>query len=67
MGFIFFRYLSKPAYREEFKGDTSPRTAAYTNVREDSSTGSTYKLPLEAKFGKMYIFFFAIKGVLKYE
>ncbi|MCC8467165.1 MAG: palindromic element RPE1 domain-containing protein, partial [Rickettsia endosymbiont of Eriopis connexa] len=22
------RHLSKPAYREEFKGDTSPRTAA---------------------------------------
>ncbi|BBJ31374.1 hypothetical protein RAS_04830 [Rickettsia asiatica] len=47
------RHLSKPAYREEFKGDTSPRTAAYTNVHEDLSTGSMYKLPLEAKFGKM--------------
>ncbi|WP_032139517.1 palindromic element RPE1 domain-containing protein [Rickettsia tamurae] len=46
------RHLSKFAYREEFKGDTSPRTAAYTSVREDSSTGSTY-LPLEAKFRKM--------------
>ncbi|CAK6517385.1 MAG: palindromic element RPE1 domain-containing protein [Rickettsia endosymbiont of Ixodes ricinus] len=47
------RHLSKPAYREEFKGDTSPRTAAYTSVREDSSTGSMYKLLPEAKFGKM--------------
>ena len=47
------RHLSKVAYREEFEGDTERRTAAYTNVREDSSTGSTYKLPLEAKFGKM--------------
>ncbi|MCZ6896917.1 MAG: bifunctional peptide chain release factor N(5)-glutamine methyltransferase PrmC/tRNA (guanosine(46)-N7)-methyltransferase TrmB [Rickettsia endosymbiont of Ixodes ricinus] len=47
------RHLSKPAYREEFKGDTSPRTTAYIDIREDSSTGSTYKLPLEAKFGKM--------------
>jgi len=47
------RHLSKPAYREEFKGDTSPRTTAYTGVREDSSLGSTSKLPLEAKFGKM--------------
>ncbi|WCR56717.1 MAG: hypothetical protein PG979_000774 [Rickettsia asembonensis] len=47
------RHLSKPAYREEFKGDTSARTAAYTLVREDDSTGSTSKLPLEAKFVKM--------------
>ncbi|MFV9846846.1 MAG: cytochrome c oxidase subunit II [Rickettsia aeschlimannii] len=49
------RHLSKPTYREEFKGDTSPRTAAYKSVREDSSTGSTYKLPPKAKFGKMSI------------
>lgn len=46
------RHLSKVAYREEFKGDTEHSTAAYTNVREDSSTGSTYKLPLEVKFPK---------------
>ena len=48
------RHLSKPAYREEFKGDTEAlATAAYIEVREDASTGSTSKLPLEAKFGKM--------------
>ncbi|QQV75578.1 hypothetical protein H6P87_01140 [Rickettsia tillamookensis] len=48
------RHLSKPAYREEFKGDTEVlATAAYTLVREDASLGSTYKLPLEAKFRKM--------------
>ncbi|EER21243.1 MULTISPECIES: tRNA lysidine(34) synthetase TilS [spotted fever group] len=53
----YIRHLSKPAYREEFKGDTERSTAAYTSVRgeallrEDSSLGSTYKLPLE--FGKM--------------
>ncbi|BBJ31527.1 hypothetical protein RAS_06360 [Rickettsia asiatica] len=47
------RHLPKPAYREEFKGDTECRTAAYKEVREDASTGSTYKLPLKAKFGKM--------------
>ncbi|MGX6959922.1 MAG: palindromic element RPE1 domain-containing protein [Rickettsia endosymbiont of Pentastiridius leporinus] len=47
------RHLSKQAYREEFKGDTERRTAAYVNVREDSSTGSTSKLPLEAKLGEM--------------
>ena len=52
------RHLSKPAYREEFKGDTEAlATAAYIEVREDASTGSTYKLPLEAKFGKMSIDF----------
>ena len=43
----------KPTYREEFEGDTERSTAAYTLVREDASTGSTYKLPLEVKFGKM--------------
>ncbi|GAA5251974.1 hypothetical protein KNCP2_02620 [Candidatus Rickettsia kedanie] len=48
------RHLSKPAYREKFKGDTAHGTAAYTLVREDASTGSTSKLPLESKFGKMY-------------
>nr|WP_202070145.1 palindromic element RPE1 domain-containing protein [Rickettsia tillamookensis] len=35
---------------EKFEGDTSTRTAAYTLAREDSSTGSTYKLPLEVSF-----------------
>ena len=47
------RHLQKLAYREEFEGDTSPRTAAYIEVREDSSTGSTYKLPLAVEFPKM--------------
>nr|WP_238375599.1 palindromic element RPE1 domain-containing protein [Rickettsia massiliae] len=37
--------MQKLVYREEFEGDTERRTAAYTFVREDSSTGSTYKLP----------------------
>ncbi|WP_103897289.1 palindromic element RPE1 domain-containing protein [Rickettsia fournieri] len=49
------RHLSKPAYREEFKRDTEHSTAAYIDIREDASTGSTSKLPLEAKFGKMSI------------
>ena len=49
------RHLSKPAYREEFKGDMERSTAAYKEVREDTSTDSTSKLPLEAKFGKMSI------------
>jgi RPE1 domain-containing protein len=50
------RHLSKPAYREEFKGDTERRTATYIEIREDLSTGSMYKLPLEVKFGKMSIY-----------
>ncbi|MCC8462188.1 MAG: UvrD-helicase domain-containing protein [Rickettsia endosymbiont of Ecitomorpha arachnoides] len=46
------RPLRKRGFREEFEGDTEPRPAAYTSVREDSSTGSTYKLPLEVEFPK---------------
>ena len=49
------RHLSKPTYREEFKRDTERSTAAYIDIREDASTGSTSKLPLEVKFGKMSI------------
>ncbi|EER22001.1 RPE1 domain protein [Rickettsia endosymbiont of Ixodes pacificus] len=49
------RHLSRPTYREEFKGDTERSTAAYIDIREDASTGSTSKLPLEAKFRKMSI------------
>ncbi|AAY60930.1 alanine racemase [Rickettsia felis str. Pedreira] len=40
------------SYKEEFEGDTERRTAAYINVREDSSTGSTYKLPLEGGYSR---------------
>ncbi|XVN40923.1 MAG: UDP-N-acetylmuramoyl-L-alanine--D-glutamate ligase [Rickettsia endosymbiont of Argas persicus] len=47
------RHFAKFAYREEFKGDTARSTAAYIEVREDASTGSTYKLPLEVEFGKI--------------
>ncbi|MCC8484149.1 MAG: palindromic element RPE1 domain-containing protein [Rickettsia endosymbiont of Labidopullus appendiculatus] len=46
------RPLSKLAYAEEFEGDAERRTAAYSNVREDSSTASTYKLPAEVEFRK---------------
>ncbi|USD86105.1 palindromic element RPE1 domain-containing protein [Rickettsia rickettsii str. 'Sheila Smith'] len=49
------RPLRKLAYREEFAGNTERRTAAYKRVREDSSTGSTYKLPLEVEFPKRSI------------
>nr|WP_081427926.1 MULTISPECIES: palindromic element RPE1 domain-containing protein [spotted fever group] len=43
------------ASREEFKGDTEHSTTAYIEIREDASTGSTYKLPLEATLGKRSI------------
>ncbi|MFU7502440.1 MAG: palindromic element RPE1 domain-containing protein [Candidatus Tisiphia sp.] len=46
------RPLSKLAYAEEFEGDAERRTAAYSNVREDSSTASTYKSPAEVEFRK---------------
>ncbi|WP_425361270.1 biotin--[acetyl-CoA-carboxylase] ligase [Candidatus Tisiphia endosymbiont of Ceraclea dissimilis] len=46
------RPLSKLAYAEEFEGDAERRTPAYSNVREDSSTASTYKLPAEVELGK---------------
>ncbi|MFA1688813.1 tRNA lysidine(34) synthetase TilS [Candidatus Rickettsia barbariae] len=52
-GADYIRHLSKPVYREEFKGDTERSTAAYTLVREDASTGTVSKLSLEAKCGKM--------------
>ncbi|MCC8398954.1 MAG: palindromic element RPE1 domain-containing protein [Rickettsia endosymbiont of Labidopullus appendiculatus] len=46
------RPLAKLAYAEEFVGDTERKTAAYIDVREDLSTGSTHKLPAEVEFCK---------------
>ncbi|WP_342279146.1 palindromic element RPE1 domain-containing protein [Candidatus Tisiphia endosymbiont of Myopa tessellatipennis] len=46
------RLLSKLAYAEGFEGDAERRTVAYSNVREDSSTASTYKSPAEVEFRK---------------
>ncbi|GAA5253070.1 ELM1/GtrOC1 family putative glycosyltransferase [Candidatus Rickettsia kedanie] len=40
--------LHNVANKEEFVGYTERSTAAYILVREDASTGSTHKLPLEA-------------------
>ncbi|MCC8372314.1 MAG: palindromic element RPE1 domain-containing protein [Rickettsia endosymbiont of Pseudomimeciton antennatum] len=39
------RPLRKLAYAQGFEGDASPRTAVYSNVREDPSTASLSKLP----------------------
>ncbi|MCC8398109.1 MAG: palindromic element RPE1 domain-containing protein [Rickettsia endosymbiont of Labidopullus appendiculatus] len=49
------RPLAKLAYAEEFEGNASPRTAAYSSVREDSSTASLSKLPPEVEFCKRSI------------
>ncbi|WP_375318561.1 palindromic element RPE1 domain-containing protein [Candidatus Tisiphia endosymbiont of Oplodontha viridula] len=49
------RPLSKLACAEEFEGGTERRTAAYSNVREDSSTCSTYKPPAGVEFRKRSI------------
>ncbi len=46
------RPLSKLAYAEGFEGEAERRTAAYLNVREDSSTASTYKSLAEVEFRK---------------
>ncbi|WP_408634827.1 cytochrome c-type biogenesis CcmF C-terminal domain-containing protein [Rickettsia asiatica] len=44
--------LQNEANKEEFEGDTERSTAAYKKVCEDASTGSTYKLPLEASYAR---------------
>ncbi|AFC71909.1 hypothetical protein ASQ44_06990 [Rickettsia rhipicephali] len=44
--------LENEANKEEFVGNTERSTAAYTLVREDASTGLTYKLPLEASYAR---------------
>ncbi|XVN40502.1 MAG: NADH-quinone oxidoreductase subunit C [Rickettsia endosymbiont of Argas persicus] len=44
------RPSQKFAYKEEFVGDTEHSTAAYKEVLEDASLGSTPKLPLEVEF-----------------
>ncbi|MFU7502854.1 MAG: palindromic element RPE1 domain-containing protein, partial [Candidatus Tisiphia sp.] len=47
---LSIRLLSKLAYAEGFEGDAEPRPAAYSNVREDSSTDVAYKSPAEVEF-----------------
>ena len=49
------RPLVKCAYAEEFIGAPERRTGAYSNVREDSSTEATHKLPAEVAFLKRSI------------
>nr|WP_193427814.1 palindromic element RPE1 domain-containing protein [Rickettsia honei] len=40
------------SYKEELEGNTEHSTAAYIKVREDASTGLTYKLPLEGGYAR---------------
>ncbi|WP_032139630.1 septal ring lytic transglycosylase RlpA family protein [Rickettsia tamurae] len=58
--------LHNEANKEEFEGNTERSTAAYTLVREDASTGLTYKLPLRASYARglllLLIFCFGLSG-----
>ncbi|WPY01084.1 RPE1 domain containing protein [Candidatus Trichorickettsia mobilis] len=49
---IIDRPFSKLASERGFEGDTEHKTAAYFWVREDLSTGSTYKSSAEVEFGE---------------
>lgn len=46
------RLLRKIATAQGFAGDTERKITAYKDVREDLSTGSTYKSPAEVEFPK---------------
>ncbi|AJG32539.1 palindromic element RPE1 domain-containing protein [Rickettsia rickettsii] len=47
--------MHNEANKKEFAGNTKHRTAEYKKVREDSSIGLTYKLPLEASCVKSLV------------
>jgi len=55
-------FLHNVANKEEFEGNTERSTAAYTLVREDASTGLTYKLPLEASYARSLMIFFLCRS-----
>ncbi len=55
-------FLHNTANKEEFEGNTEHSTAAYTLVREDASTGLTYKLPLEASYARSLLIFFLCRS-----
>ncbi|HJD59431.1 MAG TPA: palindromic element RPE1 domain-containing protein [Rickettsia endosymbiont of Omalisus fontisbellaquei] len=58
--------MHNAANKEKFEGNTEHRTAAYTLVREDSSTGLTYKLPLEASYARGLLLIAAFKANLNH-
>ncbi|HJD57930.1 MAG TPA: palindromic element RPE1 domain-containing protein [Rickettsia endosymbiont of Ceroptres masudai] len=53
---ITIDFLHNLSYKEEFEGNTERSTIAYINIREDASTGLTYKLPLEGDYARSLIF-----------
>ncbi|XIU01440.1 palindromic element RPE1 domain-containing protein [Rickettsia rickettsii] len=52
---LLLDFLYNLANKEEFVEDMERSTAAYALVREDTSTGSTHKLPLEASYTESLI------------
>ncbi|WP_032139000.1 palindromic element RPE1 domain-containing protein [Rickettsia tamurae] len=42
-------------YKEEFEGNTERSTGSVHLVREDASTGLTYKLPLEGGYARSIV------------
>ncbi|BDU60067.1 hypothetical protein FLA4_04770 [Candidatus Rickettsia kotlanii] len=50
-GTDYIRHLSKPAYREEFKGDTEHSTAAYISVGEEALLRGLVKLTVSPRRG----------------
>ncbi|KJW02949.1 RPE1 domain protein [Rickettsia endosymbiont of Ixodes pacificus] len=52
---ITIDFLHNVVNKEEFERNTKHRTTAYTLVREDSSIGLTYKLPLETSYARSLI------------
>ncbi len=51
------RLLAEPACGREFEGDSERRSAGYSEVPEESSTESTYKLPSQVGLCKKSIVF----------
>ncbi|MDR0625376.1 MAG: palindromic element RPE1 domain-containing protein [Holosporales bacterium] len=52
IGFRFIGPLSKPSKSEFWEGDTEHRSGAHLDVREHSSTESTYPKTDFEEFGK---------------
>ncbi|EER21497.1 integral membrane protein MviN [Rickettsia endosymbiont of Ixodes scapularis] len=48
--------MHNEANKEEFEGNTERSTTVYTLVSEDTSTGLTHKLPLEASYARSRLF-----------
>ncbi|WP_242402821.1 palindromic element RPE1 domain-containing protein [Rickettsia monacensis] len=49
-------FLHNLSYKEEFEGNTERSTGSVHLIREDTSTGLTYKLPLEGGYARSLLF-----------